>query len=220
VDGFFMRRTVEGLHVVIDTHIDNNIRDEIIAAQPAVIQLREKGDLTENQERIADFGSDLRKLLHGSDILFALNDHVALGVHIGADIVHTGQNDMPVEEVGKYLKSGMEFGISVQNAEQGLLAQKHGASYVGLPVWSSEYTKSDTRPEGLEAVSTISDYLSIPIIGIGGIKQSNAHLVMQHHARGLAVAGEVTRSSDPKESVLELQGIIYQYNNNPKKLSA
>lgn len=207
-----MAKTVEGLHVVIDTQIEQAVLAQIIEAQPAAIQLREKGLSKEVQERIADFGSDLRQRLKDSDTLFVLNDHVSLGVRLGANIVHVGQNDMPANKVAKLLTSDMGFGVSVQTTEQGLIAQQEGALYVGLPVWPSLKTKLDALPEGLERVSLISSALNIPVIGIGGIKRGNAHLVMRQGARGIAVAGEVNRARDPKDSALALKQIIFQYN--------
>jgi thiamine-phosphate pyrophosphorylase len=206
-----MYRSPEGLHVIVHTQVEPFVLEEIIAAEPAiiVIQLRDK-DATLDQ--IAEYGTKIKQQVAGSGILFAVNDHVSTAIKIGADIVHVGQNDMPADKVGESLPDDMQFGVSATTISEAQFAERHGASYIGYgPVYQSNVTKPDTIPVGLEGLSVVSSALGIPVIAIGGINQANAELVMKNKAGGLAVAGEVIRSSDPRGKASALQRIIYQY---------
>lgn len=204
-----MSKTVEGLHILVPTSVDTDILDEIIAAEPEVIQLRDK---KVSDEELSDYASDLKQKLKTSETLFVVNDNVRLAIAVGADGVHVGQQDMPADEVNKNLKTGMLFGVSATTIVEARYASQNGAAYIGYgPLYQSEVTKPNTLPVGMEGLTVLTKRLQTPVIAIGGIRRNNAEGVMQQGSNGLAVAGEVNRSSNPYESIKGLQKIIYQY---------
>lgn len=209
--GKLMQRSVEGLHVIVNSQVPPYILDQIILGKPAVIQFREKVQNGLSLEEIAEQASKMQQRLAGSGILFAVNDHVQLAVASRADIVHVGQSDMSGNKVAKRVTPDMIFGVSVDTIDQAFEAQKNGASYVGVAYENSKFTKPDVKVVGPKVLQDISQVIDIPVIAIGGITLSNAARVMNHGSRGFAVAGEVIRSSDPYKCVLALKQIIYQY---------
>ena len=55
-----------------------------------------------------------------------------LAKEIDADGVHVGQSDMEALDVRAQLGEDKIIGVSARTVEQALLAEKHGADYLGL----------------------------------------------------------------------------------------
>ena len=91
---------------------------------------------------------------------------------------------------------------SVEEAER---AEAGGADYIGIsPVFSTP-TKTDTgKPQGLEGVSEISEAVSLPLVGIGGLNAGNAAEVIRRGADGIAVVSAIVSAPDPEEAAREL----------------
>lgn len=75
--------------------------------------------------------------------------------------------------------------------------------YVGIgPVFATS-SKADARPPS--GVSVIEDvralYPDLPIIGIGGITEENAHVVWESGATGVAVISAITRSTNRQQTI-------------------
>jgi len=127
-----------------------------------------------------------------------INDRVDLALAAGAHGVHLGQDDMPPDAARKLLGPNAVIGYSTHNVEQAIAATKLSIDYLALGPIFATTTKSDTAPvlglEGLRAVRRAIG--AFPLVGIGGITQSNAREVIDAGADSVAVIS--TLLCDPR----------------------
>lgn len=88
-----------------------------------------------------------------------INDRIDIALAVGADGVHLGQTDMPVEVARKLLPTNAIVGISCSTREEVERAVSAGADYVGIgPVYAT-FTKKVTTP--LLGPRNLGDILAI-----------------------------------------------------------
>jgi thiamine-phosphate pyrophosphorylase len=152
-----------------------------------VIQLRLKGGTT---DEVVARGAGFREL----GPMFVVNDDVQAAVALGADGVHLGQDDPGSEEA---LAAGLMLGRSASNVEEAQTAEAEGAAYIGAgPVWATP-SKPDADPAiGLEGLRAVCEAVSIPVVAIGGIDESNARACIEAGAAGIAVVRAAERTDE------------------------
>ena len=148
------------------------------------IQLREK-DL--DSEAFLKEAKELKKLCKEYNVPFVVNDNVDIAVKIGADGVHVGQSDMQAQDVREKLGKDKIIGVSAQTVEQALLAQKHGADYLGVGAVFSTNSKDDAVNVSHETLKAICEAVHIPVIAIGGIGKHNVMELSGSGIVGIAV---------------------------------
>ena len=104
------------------------------------IQLREK-DL--ETEAFLEEAREIKALCKKYQVPFVINDSVEIALAVDADGVHVGQSDMEAGDVRRRLGEDKIIGVSAQTVEQALLAQKHGADYLGVGAVFPTGSKAD-----------------------------------------------------------------------------
>ena len=168
------------------------------------IQLREK-DL--DSEAFLKEAKELKKLCKGYNVPFVVNDNVDIAVKIGADGVHVGQSDMQAQDVREKLGKNKIIGVSAQTVEQALLAQKHGADYLGVGAVFSTNSKDDAVNVSHETLKAICEAVHIPVIAIGGIGKHNVMELSGSGIVGIAVISAIFAQPDIKAAAEELKGL-------------
>ena len=134
---------------------------------------------------------------------FILDDHVELVERAGADGVHLGKNDMPVDEARKILGNGKIIGGTANTLDDIRRLRRQGADYVGLGPFRFTTTKERLAPVlGLEGYAEImrgwrEENLRIPVCAIGGIEPEDVMPLIEAGVQGVAVSGAVVRAADP-----------------------
>jgi thiamine-phosphate pyrophosphorylase len=128
-------------------------------------------------------------------VLFIVNDRIDVALESGAGGAHVGQADDP-ESARRRLGTDRALGVSVNNASEALAAERAGADYLGVTVWSTP-TKPEAEPRGLDGLSEVVDATLLPVVGIGGIDAENTGLVLGAGAVGIAVISAVGSADDP-----------------------
>ena len=95
------------------------------------LQLREKHL---SKEEFLKEAIEIKDLAQKYQIPFVINDEIEIAQEAGADGVHVGQDDMPVEEVRKILGKDKIIGVSAHNVEEAVRAERGGADYLGVGV--------------------------------------------------------------------------------------
>lgn len=164
------------------------------------IQLRMKNA---TDDEMAAVGREAVRLCHDRGATLILDDRVAISKTIGADGVHLGRNDMPVDEARAILGSKAIIGATVNTVDDLLRAAAAGADYVGCGPFRFTTTKAHLAPvlgiEGyrrLVAARAVHG-LAMPLIAIGGITLSDIPAIMATGIDGVALSGCVVRSNDP-----------------------
>lgn len=172
--------------------------DELLAARPCCLQLRAK------QLPLTDFcrlGHALRIVCTHAAVPLCINDRLDVALAVGADIIHLGQGDLPLDQARRVraltLAQKMLIGISTHDLEQAKAAQEGGADYIGFgPVFPTA-TKSDADPAvGLSALEKVTAAVSLPVVAIGGIALKNVEAVARAGASAAAAIAAVERAPD------------------------
>ena len=166
------------------------------------VQLREKecpaGEFIELALRI-------KPLLRSASVPLIINDRLDVALAAGADGVHLGQSDIPLDLAREISGDRLIIGISAGSVEEAVKAESGGADYIGIsPVYNTP-TKTDTgQPQGLEGVRKMRKAVGIPIVGIGGLNAGNAAEVIRSGADGIAVVSAIVSAPDPGEAARAL----------------
>lgn len=163
--------------------------EEMIAAGIKIIQYREKGKT--RLQKYSDC-SKIREMTEMAGVTFIINDDIDIALSVGADGIHLGQDDLPVEKAREIAGEEMIIGLSTHSPTQALDAVKRGADYIGVGPIFKTFTKKDVcDPVGLEYLEFVVQNIEIPFVAIGGIKQHNIHEVSSKGARCIALVTEI-----------------------------
>lgn len=166
------------------------------------IQLREKNL---DQEHFLEEAKELKKLCAEYKVPFVINDNVDIALEIDADGVHVGQSDMEAGDVRAKLGPDKIIGVSAQTVEQALLAEKHGADYLGVGAVFPTGSKDDAVEVSHETLKAICEAVSIPVIAIGGITVDNTSVLAGTGICGIAVISAIYGQDNILEATKKLK---------------
>ena len=178
--------------------------EEALEGGATFLQLREK-DLDE--EHFLEEAKELQALCRGYGVPFIVNDNVDVALAMGADGIHVGQSDMEAGDVRKLLGPDRILGVSAQTVEQALLAQKRGADYLGVGAVFPTGSKDDADDVSYDTLRAICEAVSIPVVAIGGISQSNVMQLRGSGICGIAVISAIFAQKDIKAATKKLKEI-------------
>jgi thiamine-phosphate pyrophosphorylase len=137
-----------------------------------------------------------RRKTEEAGALFIVNNRVDVALLVGADGVHLGNSDLPVEEVRR-LAPELIIGVSCNSAEQAATAETRGASYFNIgPLFPTKTKAGLSAFLGTEAVRIFSARSRLPFTVMGGIKREHIRELTALGARRLAVVTALTRAED------------------------
>ena len=174
---------------------------EALEAGITFLQLREK-HLSEKE--FLREAVEIKRLTDQYQIPFVINDNIEIAQKTGADGVHVGQDDMPVEEVRKILGEDKIIGVSAHNVEEAVRAEQGGANYLGVGAVHTTATKENTSAVSMEEMKKICQTVSIPVVAIGGIKKNNMNVLSGTGVDGIAVVSAIFAAKNIKEETKEL----------------
>lgn len=182
---------------------------ELAAAGVDIIQLREK----EMEARdVLSLGATLLSACRDAGIPFIVNDRPDVALALGADGVHVGQNDLPIEAVRGILPAQV-VGLSTHTPQEvDQAAETEGIDYFAVgPVFATP-TKLGRPAAGLELVRyTAALTNERPWFAIGGIEESNLGAVMDAGARRIVVVRAITEAADPPQSAARLRARLDEF---------
>jgi len=180
---------------------------EALQGGATCIQLREK-EL--NDEAFLREATSIKELCNQYNIPFIVNDNVNIAVACGADGIHVGQADMEAGNVRRLVGESMILGVSVQTAEQAVLAEQSGADYLGVGAVFATSTKPDAEIVSLSALKEICASVSIPVVAIGGIYRHNIMKLAGTGIDGVALVSAIFASSDIENECRQLLALSRQ----------
>ncbi|HWB66926.1 MAG TPA: thiamine phosphate synthase [Mycobacteriales bacterium] len=182
--------------------------DAVLAGGVDIVQLREKGLEAREEMALAEVFSDAARR-HGA--LFSVNDRADVARAVGADILHLGQGDLPVDIARRIVDDDTVIGLSTHAAaETDAAAAAAGVDYFCVgPAWATP-TKPGRPAAGIDLVgyaATVADPLSPaarPWFAIGGIDHDRLPQVLAAGARRIVVVRAITEADDPGAAAAEL----------------
>lgn len=175
-----------------------------------LFQFREKGPHALVGEEKKSLALRLQAICRQSNVPFIINDDVELALAIDADGVHIGQDDAPAHEVRALIGPDKILGVSARTQEEVERAMKDGANYVGMgPIYDTT-TKLDAKETAGTAIITRIRQAGIdfPIVGIGGINDTNYAPVIEAGADGVSLISAIASHEQPQQIAKQMsQGI-------------
>jgi thiamine-phosphate pyrophosphorylase len=201
--------SADRLRLIVITDPDCGEGREIVEVARAALrggapalQLRGKDQPAREQAALA---RALRAETHAAGALLFVNDRLDVALAVGADGVHLGQDDLPLEAARRIVPPGFLVGISAETVELARAAEQGGADYVGTgPVYATGSKADAGDAVGCARIVEVAAAVSIPVVGIGGIVAGNAAEVVRAGAAGVAVISAVMRAADPERTVRDL----------------
>lgn len=187
-----------------ETYTDYEEAKRFLEGGGSWVQLRQKEGLDR------EMAHRLAELCRQKNGVLCVDDNVDIALEIGADAVHLGKNDMPVDEAWKVVRKAHRekdflIGATTNTFEDIRQAARSGASYIGLGPFRFTQTKKRLSPIlGLEGYRRIISQceeagIHLPIYAIGGIELEDIPDLMKAGVHGIAISGSIIRADNPVE---------------------
>ena len=171
-----------------------------------MLQLRDKRASDHELVRAA---AVFRRVCDEHGALFWLNDRPDLVASSGADGVHVGQDDRPVQEVRREVGQDVLVGLSTHSPDQLDAALRVGADELSVgPVYETP-TKKGRPAAGLDYVRYAARRAAgRPWFAIGGIDHHNVAEVVTAGAERIVVVRAIRDAADPRAAAAELRSAL------------
>ena len=166
------------------------------------LQIREKEKTTREYLSLARKVHDLTKKYN---VPLIIDDRLDIAVAIGAEGVHLGQSDMPIDLARKILGSERIIGATAKTVSQALEAYEQGADYLGVGAIYPTTTKVKTVLTSTDTLRDICNAVPIPANAIGGLNKDNIDILVGIPIAGVCVVSAIMKADDPKTAAEELK---------------
>ena len=160
----------------------------------------------------------LKALLAPHGVPLIINDRIDIALACGAEGVHLGQSDMPVQAARQLLPPQVFIGWSVESMDDVRDSATLPLDYLGVsPVFATP-TKTDTKTAwGLDGLAQVRAATALPLVAIGGIHAGNAQAVLRAGADSLAVVSALCAAADPQAAAAGLRVVCDQVPSSPER---
>lgn len=183
----------------------------VLAGGVDVIQLRDKGSPGEQRFGPLEARGELAAVeiltevarRHGA--LVAVNDRADIARAAEADVLHLGQDDLPLAVAREIVGPDTVIGRSTHESGEAARALMEDVDYFCVgPCWPTP-TKPGRPAPGLDLVRTVTSMNSDkPWFAIGGIDERRLPEVMEAGARRIVVVRAITEAADPGAAAARL----------------
>lgn len=179
--------------------------EEMIKGGIKIIQYRDKRK--SSGEKVEE-AKTIRELCRKNNVLFIVNDDVAIAMLVDADGVHVGQDDMKPDDVRKLIGTNKIIGLSTHSEEQGMAAYNNeNVDYIGVgPIFPT--TTKDTAPVGLEYLEFAVKNLHMPFVAIGGIKDYNINEIINRGVQRICLVSDIVGAENIYKKIIDLNNKI------------
>ncbi|TFV59168.1 thiamine phosphate synthase [Mycobacterium sp. PS03-16] len=189
--------------------------DAALAGGVDLIQLRDKGSPGEQQFGPLEARDELAALevladaarRHGA--LLAVNDRADIALAAGADVLHLGQDDLPLPVARGIIGSRPLIGRSTHDSDQVGAAIAEAVDYFCVgPCWPTP-TKPGRSAPGLDLIRHTAALNPDKVwFAIGGIDEARLPEVLDAGARRIVVVRAITAAEDPRAAAARLKGAL------------
>jgi thiamine-phosphate pyrophosphorylase len=198
------------VYLVTEEALSDGRRSERIAeaallAGVRVVQVREKEG---SARRALEVALNLRRLTGRYGALLLIDDRIDIAMAAGADGVHLGQEDLPIELARRLLGNDALVGLSITDFAQLDAAGAAEADYLGVGAVFPTGSKGDATLTGLPLLAAARAATPAPVVAIGGIDATNAGLAVAAGADSVAVISAITQAADTAGAVGALTAAV------------
>ena len=176
-----------------------------VAGGVDIVQLREKRLADDELTAVASASAALCRRLGA---LLIVNDRPWVAAESGADGIHVGQDDLPVEEVREIVGAGLLIGLSTHSPAEIDAVDPDLVDYIGVGPVHETPTKPGRPSVGLELVRYAAANATVPFFAIGGLDAGNLGDVMAAGAGRVCVLRAITGAAEPEAAARGLCEIL------------
>ncbi|MFD2474946.1 thiamine phosphate synthase [Amycolatopsis silviterrae] len=182
--------------------------DAALAGGVDIVQLRDKtgGAPLEAKQEIAAL-EVLAEACARHGALLSVNDRADVALAVGADVLHLGQDDIPVTLARRVLGEDVVIGRSTHSEEQAAAAAVEGGVdyFCTGPCWPTP-TKPGREAPGLGVVRAAASLgTRRPWFAIGGVDLGRLPEVVEAGASRVVVVRAITEAEDPRAAAEALR---------------
>ena len=192
-------RRLHGLYAVTDGSLTPAVplAEAVAAAIRGGVRLVQYRDKTAEVVRREREAEALLRLCRQHEIPLIINDDVELAARLGADGVHLGREDAPLDEARVRLGPRAIIGVSCYaSLKFAVAAQQAGADYVAFGSFHPSPSKPQAVRAPLALLAEARQRLNVPICAIGGITPENGAALVAAGAEMLAVISGLFAHTD------------------------
>ncbi|MBQ2920413.1 MAG: thiamine phosphate synthase [Oscillospiraceae bacterium] len=167
-----------------------------------LLQLREKDKTTREYLELA---RKVHVLTKRYGVPLIIDDRLDIAMAIGAEGVHLGQSDLPIDLARKILGPDKIIGATAKTVPQALEAYQQGADYLGVGAIYPTTTKVKTVLTSTDTLRDICAAVPIPVNAIGGLNRDNIDVLSGIPIAGICVVSAIMKAEDPQQATAELK---------------
>ncbi len=204
---------LRGLYAITSAELCTDASRLMVCVEAALhggarlLQYRDKHNSQELRQRQAGV---LVTLCHHFGVALIVNDDIDLAQAIGADGVHLGNRDAPVEtarnRLGPDAIIGVSCGPSLQRARAAAVA---GASYLAFGRFFPSHTKPQAPQADIEVLRIARAEFELPLCAIGGLTPDNAAPLITAGAGLIAAVDGVFGTSDVRAAAAAYAALFH-----------
>lgn len=174
-----------------------------------IIQLREKDKSTREYMELA---ASTHEITVRYGIPLIIDDRVDVALAIGAEGVHVGQSDMPVNLARRLMGADKIIGATTKTVPQALEAYEQGADYLGCGAIYPTTTHVNTVITPVETLKDVVKAVPIPVNAIGGLNKDNIFVLKGSGIAGICAVSAIMKAADPETVARELKHAFIKLN--------
>lgn len=179
---------------------------ELVAAGVDIVQLREKELAALALLRAAE---SIVSACRSAGIPFVINDRPDIAAAVGADGVHLGQEDLPVELARPIVGPTAILGRSTHSEmELETECARPGVDYIGVGPVEATPTKPGRPGTGYELVRFAAERATLPWFVTGGMAPETIEAALEAGARRVVVVRALVTATDPVEVAARLRTML------------
>ena len=167
-----------------------------------LLQLREKDKTTREYLELA---RKVHALTNRYGVPLIIDDRLDIALATGAEGVHLGQSDLPIDLARKILGPDKIIGATAKTVPQALEAYQQGADYLGVGAIYPTTTKVKTVLTSADTLRDICAAVPIPVNAIGGLNRDNIDILAGIPIAGICVVSAIMKADDPEKATIKLK---------------
>lgn len=184
-----------GFYAVLDRDDEQLARTLVGPGGARVLQVRLKPASVREIVRAATMA---RRVCDEVGAQLIVNDRIDIALAVGADGVHLGQTDIPLEDACALVGTRLAIGVSTHDLEQVRRAVELAPAYIAYgPIFATTTKKNPDPVQGLAALrNAVAAAGAIPVVAIGGITPLAARAVFATRATAICAIRAVNSAPD------------------------
>jgi thiamine-phosphate pyrophosphorylase len=166
---------------------------EMVQSGVDVLQLRAKSFIPDD---VRWFAEQMHPVTSDAGVPLIINDYPEVAADVGAEGLHLGQDDIPVDRAREVAGYRTAIGKSTHSLDQAVAAAKEDTDYIAFgPIFATP-TKPEYAPIGVQEIRTVHELVKKPIFCIGGIKLDNLGAVIEAGAKRVVIVSGILSAHD------------------------